>query len=95
MPRRRGGKKLSCSQFTPHPHLARKNCEKPTPTNTAGSVLSSHALAALAEFNAEKDAHEERFEKLKAQAEANAAGGGGPLSMEAFTEDWNESQFWV
>nr|XP_036582330.1 nadh-ubiquinone oxidoreductase 39 kda [Colletotrichum truncatum]KAF6790990.1 nadh-ubiquinone oxidoreductase 39 kda [Colletotrichum truncatum] len=56
-------------------------------------TLSSHALAALAEFNAEKDAHQEKFEKLKAQAEANAAGG-APLSMEAFTEDWNESQFW-
>ncbi|KAF6841544.1 nadh-ubiquinone oxidoreductase 39 kda [Colletotrichum musicola] len=57
------------------------------------TVLSSHALAALAEFNAEKDAHQERFEKLRAQAEANAAGD-GVLSMEAFTEDWNESQFW-
>ncbi|TDZ35115.1 Protein-lysine N-methyltransferase EFM5 [Colletotrichum spinosum] len=56
-------------------------------------TLSSHALAALAEFNAEKDAHHEKFEKLKAQAEANAAGGGA-LSMDAFTEDWNESQFW-
>ncbi|EQB54232.1 hypothetical protein CGLO_05957 [Colletotrichum gloeosporioides Cg-14] len=56
-------------------------------------TLSSHALAALAEFNAEKDAHQEKFEKLQAQAEANAAGG-APLSMEAFTEDWNESQFW-
>ncbi|KAI8301595.1 hypothetical protein K4K61_008665 [Colletotrichum sp. SAR11_59] len=56
-------------------------------------TLSSHALAALAEFNAEKDAHQEKFEKLKAQAEANAAGS-APLSMEAFTEDWNESQFW-
>lgn len=62
------------------------------------SVLSSHALAALAEFNAEKDAHQEKFAKLQAQAEANATSGGGggaPLSMEAFTEDWNESQFWV
>ncbi|OLN87651.1 Protein-lysine N-methyltransferase EFM5 [Colletotrichum chlorophyti] len=56
-------------------------------------TLSSHALAALAEFNAEKDAHQEKFEKLKAQAEANAAGNGS-LSMDAFTEDWNESQFW-
>ncbi|KAF9870406.1 hypothetical protein CkaCkLH20_12073 [Colletotrichum karsti] len=56
-------------------------------------VLSSHALAALAEFNSEKDAHQEKFAKLQAQAEANAAGG-APLSMDAFTEDWNESQFW-
>ncbi|KAM4062258.1 putative N6-adenine methyltransferase [Hirsutella rhossiliensis] len=52
-------------------------------------TLSSHALAALTEFNAEKDAHRARFEKLQAKAEAQ-----GPLSMEAFTEDWNESQFW-
>ncbi|KEY64764.1 hypothetical protein S7711_05414 [Stachybotrys chartarum IBT 7711] len=52
-------------------------------------ALSAHTLAALAEFNAEKDAHAEKFEKLKAEAEANA-----PLSMEAFAEDWNESQFW-
>jgi hypothetical protein len=56
--------------------------------------LSGHALAALAEFNAEKDAHQKRFERLKAEAEANADAG-DPLSMDAFTEDWNESQFWV
>lgn len=53
-------------------------------------TLSAHALAALASFNAEKDEHAQKFEKLKAAAEAD-----GPLSMEAFTEDWNESQFWV
>ncbi|KAH7322971.1 putative N6-adenine methyltransferase-domain-containing protein [Stachybotrys elegans] len=52
-------------------------------------TLSSHALAALAEFNAEKDAHTQRFEKLKTQAEAD-----GPVSMDDFAEDWNESQFW-
>ncbi|TQN73798.1 Protein-lysine N-methyltransferase EFM5 [Colletotrichum shisoi] len=56
-------------------------------------ALSSHALAALAEFNADKDARQAKFERLKAQCDANAAGG-LPLSMEAFTEDWNESQFW-
>lgn len=53
-------------------------------------TLSAHALAALASFNAEKDEHAQKFEKLKAAAEAD-----GPLSMEAFTEDWNVSQFWV
>ncbi|KAI9150165.1 Protein-lysine N-methyltransferase EFM5 [Paramyrothecium foliicola] len=52
-------------------------------------TLSAHTLAALAEFNAEKDARTEKFEKLKAAAESDA-----PLSMEAFGEDWNESQFW-
>ncbi|KAK1584758.1 putative N6-adenine methyltransferase-domain-containing protein [Colletotrichum navitas] len=56
-------------------------------------TLSSQALAALAEFNAERDERQAKFEKLKAQCEANAAGG-LPLSMEAFTEDWNSSQFW-
>ncbi|QPG93871.1 hypothetical protein C2857_003237 [Epichloe festucae Fl1] len=52
-------------------------------------VLSAHALAALAEFNAERDAHQSKFNELKAQAEQDT-----PLSMEAFAEDWNESQFW-
>ena len=54
------------------------------------STLSSHALAALAEFNAEKDAHQSRFNDLKAQA-----GEVLHTSMRDFTEDWNESQFWV
>ncbi|PNY26732.1 Protein-lysine N-methyltransferase EFM5 [Tolypocladium capitatum] len=53
-------------------------------------ALSAHALAALAEFKAEKDAHQAKFDTLQAEVEA-----GAPLSMEAFTEDWNESQFWV
>ncbi|KFG82414.1 N-6 adenine-specific DNA methyltransferase 2 [Metarhizium anisopliae] len=52
-------------------------------------TLSAHALAALAEFNAERDVHQSKFEELKAQAEDDAQ-----LSMTAFTEDWNESQFW-
>jgi hypothetical protein len=69
-------------------------------------------LAALAEFHAEKDAHEKNFEKLRTGAAPRAGAGLGvvepededpvtedvdnePLSMAAFTEDWNESQFWV
>ncbi|KAF5677287.1 nadh-ubiquinone oxidoreductase 40 kda mitochondrial [Fusarium heterosporum] len=73
--------------------------------------LSSHALAALAEFHAEKDAHEKTFEKLRTGAAPRAGAGLGviepededpiaenaddePLTMAAFTEDWNESQFW-
>ncbi|CAM1503744.1 Fc.00g013350.m01.CDS01 [Cosmosporella sp. VM-42] len=55
-------------------------------------TLSDHALAALAEFQAEKDARIEKFEKLKAYAQAKDD---KPLSMAAFVEDWNESQFWV
>jgi hypothetical protein len=42
------------------------------------------------DFNAEKDEHAKKFERLQGAAEE-----GGPLSMEAFAEDWNESQFWV
>ncbi|OTA99949.1 hypothetical protein M426DRAFT_324687 [Hypoxylon sp. CI-4A] len=58
-------------------------------------TLSSDALAALKEFYGERDAHAEKFEKLKAAAEEqHDAAGSQPLSMEAFTEDWNESQFW-
>lgn len=57
-------------------------------------VLSSHALDALKEFYADRDVHAKKFEKLKEEAEENAAAG-QPLSMEAFSEDWNESQFWV
>lgn len=69
-------------------------------------------MAALAEFHAEKDAHEKTFEKLRTGAAPRAGAGLGvvepededpvaedaddqPLSMAAFTEDWNESQFWV
>lgn len=84
---------------------------RPPPSRT----LSSHALDALKEFYADRDARAKQFEQLKAEAEdkhaaAHGDGGSGaaasagssssklikyPLSMDAFTEDWNESQFWV
>lgn len=57
-------------------------------------ALSSHALDALKQFYNERDTHAERFEKLKANADRDAASE-EPLSMAAFKEDWNESQFWV
>ncbi|KAI2602679.1 putative N6-adenine methyltransferase-domain-containing protein [Hypoxylon sp. NC1633] len=61
-------------------------------------TLSSHTLAALQEFYGERDAHANKFEKLKAAAEQQhkdaADGAPEPLSMDAFGEDWNESQFW-
>ena len=56
------------------------------------SQLSSGALDALKEFYGERDARQKQFEDLKAQAEDDFE---GKLSMEAFTEDWNASQFWV
>lgn len=62
--------------------------------NDCGSTLSTHALDALKQFYTERDTHAERFEKLKAGADRSAQSE-EPLSMEAFTEDWNESQFWV
>lgn len=37
--------------------------------------------------------HADKFEKLKAAAEEQHDG--QALSMDAFVEDWNESQFWV
>ncbi|KAI8627504.1 putative N6-adenine methyltransferase-domain-containing protein [Xylariaceae sp. FL1651] len=73
--------------------------EKREDRNGDDRTLSASSLAALQEFYSERDAHTEKFEKLKAQVEADhqdrAAGGPAPeLSIHAFTEDWNESQFW-
>jgi hypothetical protein len=57
-------------------------------------VLSSSALDALKEFYTDRDARQRQFEDLKTAAEETAANG-VPLTMDAFAEDWNESQFWV
>ncbi|PHH69033.1 hypothetical protein CDD83_5848 [Cordyceps sp. RAO-2017] len=59
--------------------------------NDNSITLSAHAVAALAEFNAEKDSLRAKFDELQAEAEGHVH---GSLSMEAFTENWNESQFW-
>ncbi|KAF2827461.1 hypothetical protein CC86DRAFT_348956 [Ophiobolus disseminans] len=53
--------------------------------------LSGSALDALKEFYGERDARQKQFENLKGQAEDDFE---GKLSMDAFTEDWNASQFW-
>jgi hypothetical protein len=45
----------------------------------------------LKDFYGERDARQKQFENLKAQAEDDFD---GKLSMDAFTEDWNASQFW-
>lgn len=66
-------------------------------------MLSGHALAALQDFYTERDAHTHKFEQLRGAIdvgpEASPADGenskGNGLSIDAFTEDWNESQFWV
>jgi hypothetical protein len=54
--------------------------------------LSAGALDALKEFYGERDTRQKQFEDLKTQAENDFE---GKLSMDAFTEDWNASQFWV
>ncbi|KAK7546686.1 putative N6-adenine methyltransferase-domain-containing protein [Phyllosticta citricarpa] len=66
--------------------------------------LSAHALGALQEFMTERDQRAKQFEELKAAAEDDFDEITTPhngndvkekkLSMEAFTEDWNASQFW-
>lgn len=55
--------------------------------------LSTSTLDALKSFYAERDARAEQFAKLQAEAEERHALD-VKLSMDAFTEDWNESQFW-
>lgn len=63
-------------------------------------------MDALKDFYRERDEREKRFAELqavseaaakaKATADADAAAASVPdLTMAAFTEDWNESQFWV
>jgi EEF1A lysine methyltransferase 1 len=56
------------------------------------SKLSADTLSALKEFYGERDARQKQFEDLKSKAEDDFE---GKLSMEAFAEDWNASQFWV
>ncbi|KAJ4421524.1 Protein-lysine N-methyltransferase efm5, partial [Neurospora sp. IMI 360204] len=55
--------------------------------------LSSSTLDALKSFYADRDARAEQFAKLQAETEERHALN-VKLSMDAFTEDWNESQFW-
>ncbi|KAF2800835.1 hypothetical protein K505DRAFT_292072 [Melanomma pulvis-pyrius CBS 109.77] len=55
--------------------------------------LSIGALDALKEFYRERDEQIKKFEEIKAQAEDDLEVR-EKLSMDAFTEDWNASQFW-
>ena len=54
--------------------------------------MSAGTLDILKEFYNERDTRQKAFEDLKAQAEDEFDS--KSLSMEAFTEDWNASQFW-
>lgn len=56
--------------------------------------LSGAALEALKEFYADRDAREKQFEDLKS-ASISEETKNKSLTMEAFAENWNESQFWV
>ncbi|RFU24224.1 hypothetical protein B7463_g12120, partial [Scytalidium lignicola] len=61
-------------------------------------VLSTSALDALQEFYSDRDARLKAFEDLRANVEdetqTREAASKGPLTMEAFAENWNDSQFW-
>lgn len=52
-------------------------------------------MDALKEFYADRDAQQKYFEDLKVKAEDDANASKEPLTMDAFNEDWNSSQFWV
>ncbi|KAF1982019.1 hypothetical protein K402DRAFT_212562 [Aulographum hederae CBS 113979] len=56
--------------------------------------LSADTLSILKQFQDEKDTRQKQFEDLKSQAEKDFDGGNTKLSMDAFTEDWQASQFW-
>ncbi|OQO05156.1 hypothetical protein B0A48_08176 [Cryoendolithus antarcticus] len=56
-------------------------------------VLSAETLRLLQEFQSEKDTREKHFQDLKANAEAKFDDDAA-LTMDAFAEDWQVSQFW-
>ncbi|CAN3476465.1 protein-lysine N-methyltransferase Efm5p [Diutina catenulata] len=57
-------------------------------------TLSTHALAALAEFRKEESAQAERFAQLEQQAQEDFDKLQEPISIDEFPEDWQLSQFW-
>ncbi|KAK6443615.1 Protein-lysine N-methyltransferase efm5 [Oleoguttula sp. CCFEE 5521] len=56
-------------------------------------VLSADTLRLLQDFQSEKDTREKQFQDLKANAEAKFDDDAA-LTMDAFAEDWQVSQFW-
>lgn len=57
-------------------------------------TLSAHALAALQEFKQEENQRLEQFESLYKQSEEDFENSKKDLSIDAFKEDWQLSQFW-
>ncbi|KAI5246044.1 N-6 adenine-specific DNA methyltransferase-like protein 2 [Aureobasidium subglaciale] len=55
--------------------------------------LDASTMALLQEFYTERDEREKQFEDLKAKAE-DEFDSSKPLSMDLFTESWQDSQFW-
>ncbi|KAI5232357.1 N-6 adenine-specific DNA methyltransferase-like protein 2 [Aureobasidium subglaciale] len=55
--------------------------------------LDASTMALLQEFYTERDEREKQFEDLKAKAE-DEFDCSKPLSMDLFTESWQDSQFW-
>ncbi|KAI4755860.1 N-6 adenine-specific DNA methyltransferase-like protein 2 [Aureobasidium sp. EXF-3400] len=55
--------------------------------------LDPSTLALLQEFYTERDEREKQFEDLKSKAE-DEFDSSKPLSMDLFTESWQDSQFW-
>jgi hypothetical protein len=58
------------------------------------SQLDPSTLALLQEFYTERDEREKQFEDLKSKAEDDFDDVSKPLSMDLFTESWQDSQFW-
>ncbi|KAF2237456.1 hypothetical protein EV356DRAFT_539433 [Viridothelium virens] len=67
-------------------------CLETNPLTPSFSQLPADTLAALREFNEERDLRAKQFAALQDQAESDFSE--KPFSMEAFSEDWNASQFW-
>ncbi|KAI9822347.1 MAG: hypothetical protein M1827_000066 [Pycnora praestabilis] len=55
--------------------------------------LSSPTLEALKDFCSDRDHRQKQFEDLRSLAVEDASL--RTFTMEAFTENWNASQFWV
>lgn len=58
-------------------------------------MLSSSTLDALKQFYEDRETHTQQFAKLLEDSKRQEHGEQQPLNMDAFAEDWNESQFWV